>query len=328
MEVIKEIGTFRQYCRSPLFLALGNFDGVHTGHRAIISAAAGKAAAVRGKSAVLVFDPHPLQVLFPDQSFSLLLSLPDRVTMLGQAGIDYVISHSFSSDLACMEPADFVRQVLSETLDVSGVVVGFNYSFGRGGRGTPPDLVRFGTELGFSVEIIPPVEISGTPVASSRIRALLAMGKVEEARSMLGYCFYLRGVVVHGDGRGRSLGFPTANLEIDPGVIRPGNGVYLTQVTLTGAKNDTPFWALTNVGHRPTFSKKEASVEVYLLDQEKELYGMKLKVHFLQKIREERAFPDSSELTLQIRRDVERARRLIARRYVYNTANVANGCQV
>jgi riboflavin kinase/FMN adenylyltransferase len=322
MEVVSGISAFAK-SGYPLYLALGNFDGVHTGHRAIISSVVKNAAAAGGKSAVLVFDPHPLRVLLPEQPFALLHSLPDRVDMLGRAGLDYVIIHPFCTDFARLGPREFAGRVLHDDLAVSGVVVGFNYSFGRDGRGKPADLVRFGEEMGFSVEIVPSVLVAGAPVASSRIRALLSMGKVEEARAMLGYSFYLRGLVVHGDGRGRSLGFPTANVQPEPGIIRPGNGVYLTLVTLADEESG-PDWALTNIGQRPTFCKKEAAVEVYLLDREKNLYGRELKVSFLQKIREEKTFPGAGELTQQIRRDVARARRLIARRYACATGNVAN----
>ncbi len=312
MEVIKGIPAFREICGSPLYLALGNFDGVHTGHQAIVAAAVRQAAAGRGKSAVLLFDPHPLQFLFPERPLALLLSLSDRVEMLGRAGIDYAVIHTFDSEFAVMEPEEFARRVLHNELAASGVIVGFNYSFGRGGRGSPDDLARFGRDMGFTVEIVPPVEKNGAPVASSRIRALLAMGKVEEAREMLGYSFYLRGTVVHGDGRGRALGFPTANLAAPAGIIRPGNGVYLTAVSLADEGNRLCY-ALTNIGQRPTFCKREPAVEVYLLDVQKNLYGQELKVFFLQKIREEKAFPGAVELAQQIKKDVERARRLIRR---------------
>jgi riboflavin kinase / FMN adenylyltransferase len=167
------------------------------------------------------------------------------------------------------------------------------------------------------------VEKSGGPVASSRIRALLASGRVEEAEEMLGYPFCLRGTVIHGDGRGRKLGFPTANVLTSREVIHPEHGVYLTRVRFPGEVH----WALTNVGKRPTFSKTEPSVEVYLLDLQKNLYGQELNVQFLQKIREEKMFTGADELTEQIKKDVLRARRLIARRY--KTKNrvsiVANG---
>ncbi|MBS4022413.1 MAG: bifunctional riboflavin kinase/FAD synthetase [Dethiobacter sp.] len=328
MQVVSGIVSLRKLHQGPLFLALGNFDGVHLGHKKIISATVESAAEPGACSAVLIFNPHPLQVLAPERSPALLLTFEDRMGLLGEAGVDYIITHPFTPEFAQLKPDDFARRILKEELSVSGVVVGFNYSFGWRGQGKPADLVRLGAEHGFSVQVINPVEKSGAPVASSRIRALLSMGRVEEAGDMLGYSFCLRGTVVHGDGRGRQLGFPTANVLTSPDVISLGHGVYLTRVSFTAEEGQKEqFWALTNVGKRPTFCKGEPSVEVHLLDLKKNLYGRELNVRFLQKIREEKMFTGPEELTEQIKNDVVRARRLIARKYgsKNRVSNVANG---
>ena len=207
-----------------------------------------------------------------------------------------------------MVPELFAAEILHGKLAISGVVVGYDYSFGRRGSGTPDELRQLGERLGFSVDVISPVAVNGVPVGSSLIRRYLTEGRVEAAADMLGYAFTLKGTVVHGDGRGRQLGFPTANLQTPCDIIRPGNGVYLTKAILkTGAEA----WALTNVGYRPTFSKTECSVEVHLLDSTINLYEKELKVVFLQKIREEKAFKSAAELTVQITEDVRLARELI-----------------
>lgn len=308
MEMFQGIETFRKNCSEPIVLALGNFDGVHKGHRQILRATTAAAGEISAKSACLIFMPHPLAVLMPARSPALLLSVQDRICSLGNAGIDYVIVHPFCRKFAAIEPEAFVKEILHEQLAVSGVVVGFDYSFGCRGAGTASDLKEMGSRFDFFVRVINPVTVDGIPVGSTAIRQYLAAGRVEAAAAMLGYPFYLRGQVVHGDGRGRKLGFPTANLLVNCELIRPGNGVYLTKA----ACGDKVCWALTNVGNRPTFCKDETSLEVYLLDQEKNLYGQELIVSFLQKIRDERIFDSSAALACQIQNDVALARSLIA----------------
>ncbi|MBS3886497.1 MAG: bifunctional riboflavin kinase/FAD synthetase [Dethiobacter sp.] len=308
MELFQGIETFRKNCIEPIVLALGNFDGVHKGHRQILRATTAAASGISAKSACLIFMPHPLAVLTPAKAPALLLSLQDRISSLGNAGIDYVIVHPFCRNFAAIEPETFVREILHEQLGVSGVVVGFDYSFGCRGAGTASDLKEMAMRFDFFVHVMDPITVDGIPVGSTAIRQYLAAGRVEEAAAMLGYPFYLRGTVVHGDGRGRKLGFPTANLLVNCELIRPGNGVYLSQA----ACGDNVFWALASVGKRPTFCKDETSLEVYLLDQEKNLYGQELIVSFLQKIRDEIAFSSPAALACQIQNDVALARNLIA----------------
>lgn len=308
MKVVQGIESFRQVYSGDVFVALGNFDGVHLGHRRILTSTVKAAVAAGAKSAVLIFTPHPLSLLTPHSAPQLLQPMAERIEMLGHAGIDYVIVHPFTREFASVVPELFAAEILHGKLAISGVVVGYDYSFGRRGSGTPDELRQLGERLGFSVDVISPVAVDGVPVGSSLIRRYLTEGRVEAAASMLGYPFTLSGTVVHGDGRGRQLGFPTANLQTSCDIIRPGNGVYLCQAVL---KSGTEFWALTNVGNRPTFCKTESSVEVYLLDVTKNLYDEELKVVFLQKIREEKTFSGAVELTEQIKQDVRLARDLI-----------------
>ena len=308
MKVVQGIESFRHGYSGDVYVALGNFDGVHLGHRRILASTVNAAVTAGSKSAVLIFTPHPLSLLSPHRAPQLLQSVEERIEMLGNAGIDYVIVHPFTRAFASVVPELFAVEILHGKLAISGVVVGYDYSFGRQGSGTPHDLRQLGERLGFSVDVISPVAVDGVPVGSSLIRSYLTEGRVEAAAVMLGYPFTLSGTVVHGDGRGRQLGFPTANIQTPCDIIRPGNGVYLSKAVL---KSGTEFWALTNVGKRPTFCKTESSVEVYLIDATKNLYGEELRVVFLQKIREEKAFNSAMELTEQIKQDVRLARDLI-----------------
>jgi len=331
MQVIEGIESFHEIYKGELFLALGNFDGVHLGHREILRATVCAAKEKNGKSAVLIFHPHPIHVLFPTRTPSLLLNLEDRIRLIGEAGVDYIIIHPFTREFASIGPEQFSKDILIEKLHVSSVVIGFNYTFGRQGMGNAEDLAKFGHNFGFSVQVVNAVEKNGGPVASSRIRSLIAMGRVEEAGEMLGYPFVLKGEIIHGDGRGRQIGYPTANINTSCEIIHPGHGVYLTRAFITdigGERGNSIYWSLTNVGKRPTFGKSEPSVEVHLLDmKQKNIYGLVLNVQFLQKIREEKAFIGARELAEQIQNDIRRTRRLIARRYkgLEDISNVANG---
>lgn len=307
MQIIKGISQFRQDCLEPHVMSLGNFDGVHLGHRAILQATAAAAKRLGARSSALIFTPHPLQVLTPDRFPSLLITTEDRISLLGEAGIDYVFVQQFTKAFAGITAESFARVVLKEVLDVSGVVVGFDYTFGCHGSGTSADLLCFGEMLGFNVEVIPPVTVNNVPVSSSAIRVLLSSGKVEEAAEMLGYPFYLRGKVVRGDGRGRQLGFPTANLQVSYELVQPGHGVYFTRVMLAGRS----IWGVANAGRRPTFCKGEPALEIHLLDTEGDFYGQELTVYFLKKIRNEVTFAGSTQLIEQINRDIACVRLLM-----------------
>ncbi|MGI6657981.1 MAG: bifunctional riboflavin kinase/FAD synthetase [Dethiobacteraceae bacterium] len=307
MEIIRGIDSFHLYHQEPIYLALGNFDGVHCGHQVIIRTTVDLARAHNKKSAVLIFSPHPTMILRPERTTKLLLTVEDRIRMLGEAGVDYVIIHPFTPEFAAITPQQFITEILHRKLSAAGVVVGYDYSFGSRGRGKPADLQKAAAELGFLVQIVERVSIGGEPVSSTAIRQLLQQGDLDKANLMLGYPYFLRGMVIHGDGRGRTLGFPTANLQPPPEIILPANGVYLTQVKV----KEEEYWALTNVGLRPTFNKDEISVEVYLLTAQKNLYQQELIVSFLQRIREERKFPDASALVAQIQADVRQAKNMI-----------------
>mgnify|MGYP000950085594 FL=1 len=313
MQIIEGIAALKKYHQDQICLALGNFDGVHLGHKKILQATVALAKAKEIKSAVLLFVPHPLTVLFPESSPKLLLSLEDRIALLGKTGIDFVIIHPFSKEFALISPEAFVHRILVEELNVAAVVVGFDYSFGNQGQGTPADLVGMSEKYDFCVQVIEPVKVNSEVVGSSAIRDYLAKGQVQDVQRLLGFAFFLRGIVVHGDGRGRRLGFPTANLSVKENIMLPAHGVYLTRVVA----GEMQAWALTNIGRRPTFQKKDTTIEIHLLDQSENLYQKELIVHFLHKMRDEKTFRNAQDLVKQINRDVQDAHHLI--RTVYAT---------
>jgi len=298
--------------RAGLVIALGNFDGLHLAHKKIIDRARQIAAEKNLKCAVLLLDPHPVNVLFPQSSLLLLSTVTERAKILEQWGMDYLIIEDFTPAFSNISPYNFVKDYLIEYLNVAEIIVGYDYSFGAQGRGTPGDLLNWSEEFGYHVEIMPPVMIGDEVVSSSLIRELIAKGDVAEASFYLGDFFSRTGRVVHGDTRGRHLGYPTANLEVLPGLLLPENGVYLTLAVLGEKK----FFSLTNVGKKPTFSQSdEVVIEVYLLDFSGDIYGEELKLMFLNKIRREKKFSDAGLLVKQIRADEKWARELIDTKY-------------
>ncbi|HHX75285.1 MAG TPA: bifunctional riboflavin kinase/FAD synthetase [Firmicutes bacterium] len=308
MQIIKCIENFKHCRRGDICLALGNFDGVHVGHREILRRTVRLADEMKKKSAALLFLPHPVSVLFPGKAPELILTAGDRIRLLGETGIDYVIIHPFTKEFAALSPEAFAGEILADALGACAVVVGYNYSFGRYGRGTPEDLTRLGERYHFTVKVVDPVAVDGEVAGSTAIRVLLQQGELARANKMLGYHYFLRGKVVYGDGRGHRLGFPTANLAFAPEVVLPAFGVYLTWV----AGRDFSGWGITNVGKRPTFGKRETSVEVHLLDADKNIYGEELIVHFLHRLRGEKTFADAGALVAQITADAKTARTLLA----------------
>lgn len=295
--------------KEPLVLALGNFDGLHKGHRRILKVTRSMAKKINVKSGVLIFDPHPLQVINPSQETLLLTPLPFRAELIDELGIDVLLVVTFNEELARLFPEEFVREFLVDKLQVKGVVVGYDYSFGYGGLGKVNHLKEFARQYSFDVEVVKPYKIKGRAVSSSLIRRFITSGEVEEAFLYLGYPYTLEGEVVPGEGLGKIMGFPTANLRISEKIVIPGNGVYLT---LTTWKSED-FFSLTNIGLRPTFSRKQKTIETHILDFQGDLYKHELKIKFLQKIRNEIPFANIEELKGQISHDVKVARDLISR---------------
>lgn len=287
-----------------IVVGLGNFDGLHIGHQKLITDLITLAKKVGGTPAVFTFHPHPLTVLKPEKSPPLLLSQKAKQNLFAKLGVEVLLQIPFDLDFAKISPENFVKTVLHEEIGACGVVVGYNYTFGRHGLGTPSLLEELSALYGFEVRVIPPISIEGQPVSSTLIRGLLANGEVTRAAKYLGYYPFVEGQVVTGAKRGRNLGFPTANLDIDHTLLVPANGVYLTKVHIDGES----YFGVTNIGVKPTFNTNNRNIEVHLLDFYKDLYGTHLKVSFTRRLRQEKKFASPSELVKQIERDVLEAR--------------------
>lgn len=285
-------------------MTIGVYDGVHLGHRTVLRDLETQAASLGvAHRAVLTFDRHPLSVVDPRRAPKMLGTVAHRLEILDDLGVDIVGVLPFEQ-IRQMHPAEFIHQVLLAGLAARLLVVGTNFRFGLDRAGDVETLRREGARHGFEVDAVELLRGEGTPVSSSAIRAMLAAGDVEAARAALGRPFELRGMVVGGDGRGRDLGFPTANLAWDEGLAVPARGVYAAEVWVEG----TGYAAVVNVGVRPTFGG-DFTVEAHLLDFAGDLYGKTMGVLFVARLRDERRFENSGELVSQIGRDVETARR-------------------
>jgi riboflavin kinase / FMN adenylyltransferase len=274
----------------PRNVAIGTFDGVHRGHRAVIE----------GADTVLTFDPHPLEVLHPAATPKLIMPFAVKRDVIEGLGVEELVVIPFDEEFAQRSAEDFVEHVLLEKLTAKQVSVGENFRFGAKAKGDPAMLE---SRSEFGTRVVPLVEVDGETVSSTRIRALVAAGEMEAARRCLGAPFMVEGEVVSGDQRGRELGFPTANIVPDDRLVIPGHGVY------AAFADGVP--AAVNVGIRPTFdSGRGVLIETYLIDREEDLYGKTLRVAFVERLRGERNYPSVEELVEQMHRDVEDARRV------------------
>jgi riboflavin kinase/FMN adenylyltransferase len=290
-------------------LALGNFDGLHRGHIKIIERVHRTAEERGATPVVLTFDPHPTQVLRPDKAPRVLMTEAQKVEILAAAGMRGVAIVRFTAELSRWDPETFVRLVLAEWLGVSEVWVGGNFVFGHERSGTFAVLRALGDRYGFRADKIDPVCVREAVVSSTRVRRLLTEGRVDEAGVLLGRHYFIDGEVVGGDERGRALGFPTANLRTDNDLVPP-HGVYATIVRAAGEFHP----AVTNVGVRPTFDGRGgATIETHLLDGGRDLYGARLRLYFVQRLRDEQAFASADALKARIAQDCREARALLGR---------------
>jgi len=288
----------------PAAVALGVFDGVHLGHRAILGLAVSHASAAGMQSIACTFDPHPLEVLQPGRAPLPITTLDERLALIEGCGLDLAVVLPFTRELASMEPEAFVTDVLVTRLGARDVVVGFNHRFGRGARGDAAMLRSLGERLGFRTHVAEPLVVDGVAVSSTEIRAALQRGDLAMAGRLLGRAYTLSGSIAHGAGRGRTLGFPTANIvPTRPVLVAPG--VYACAAEVAGRKERS----VVNVGVRPTFGETALAVEAYLLDFAGDLYGQTITLTFVSRIREERRFPSVDALKTQIQADAEEARR-------------------
>ncbi len=293
-------------------VTVGTFDGVHVAHRAIIREVINRAKMREGRSVVLTFDPHPKEIVPSPKGgeVRLLTTVEERLEAFRSLGVDEVFVIPFTSEFAQLSPHEFYQRYVLEGTGVSEVVVGYDHMFGRGRSAGIEELMRMGQEFDFSVFAVHPLTVDGEPVSSTRIRRALAVGDLEHAHKLLGYRYGVSGKVVLGDRRGATLGFPTAN--ISPASLRkalPAHGVY---VVATGWKGST-YPGMMNIGVRPTVNPTHTeTMEVHLFDFNGDLYGETLRVVFLQRLRDERKFPDLEALVAQLRRDRDASREILA----------------
>lgn len=288
----------------PSAVALGVFDGVHLGHRAILGTAVTRARAAGLEALACTFDRHPMEILRPERAPRPITTPEERLALIGETGIEAVVVLPFTRELAGMEPEAFVKDVLLGRLRAREVVVGNDHRFGQGARGDARLLESLSGRLGFQAHVVAPLTVDGVTVSSSEIRAALQRGDVTAAARFLGRPYAIGGVVTSGAGRGRTLGFPTANVEPDRPLLL-ARGVYRGRMLLD-ARESQP--AVVNVGVRPTFDETTLFVEAHLLDFTGDLYGRTVRLEFLERIRDEMRFPSVEHLKAQIARDIEAAR--------------------
>ena len=302
MEVFRHIEDFRRP-ELKTVVTMGNFDGIHLGHQALVANAVAEAKQSRTQSVVFTFDPHPLKLLAPERAPQMIVNHQDKMDILKTLGVDAVIVQSFDRRFASIQAEDFVRRYLIERLNLSKIWLGRDLRFGRAREGDAEDLIRWGSDLGFSVGIVEPILLQGKRISSSRIRHLIEQGRVDEVQPMLGRYHFISGNVVNGHHRGRELGFPTANLAAATELI-PRDGIYATIMEL----QNRSWMSVSSVGHNPTFGNGLRTIEAYVLDFAQNIYGERVKLSFIQRIREERKFAQIELLVTQMHEDVEAAR--------------------
>jgi riboflavin kinase / FMN adenylyltransferase len=311
-------------------LTIGVFDGVHLGHQHLIGQVVRRAASLGCRSGVITFHPHPAAVLRPESALPMLTTLDERLRLIRRLRVDIIATLPFSPELAALSAQDFVN-LIQQHLRIRELWVGPDFALGRNREGHIVRLAEIGGRMGFSVHVVPSMQLEGQVVSSTRVRDLLALGDVSQAGVLLGHCFAFSGPVIRGEGRGRSLGFATANLAAGAERALPANGSYAAHVFVSpsraqgdslpeaqasgkaeGARALEPLPAVANVGVRPTFAGNRRVVEAHLLDFAGDLYGQVLSVHFVRRLRAEIRFAGASELREQVRQDVVQARRILA----------------
>jgi len=290
-------------------VAIGNFDGVHLAHRRLLETARELAARRGAKTALLTFEPHPAKVLSPEFAPPLICDLPRKLVLLEELGLDAVIVQPFDWTFAATSPQTFVRQGLIEAVGAAEIVVGYDFTFGKGRAGTPEVLAELaGGDA--TVHTVEAVRRDGLVVSSSKIRELVLEGRVAPAARLLGYPFVIDGTVVPGRGRGRTIGVPTANVAPSTELL-PGAGVYAARAAVEGIEGT--FAAAVNIGRKPTFGEEELTVEAHLIDADVDVYGRRMAVAFLERLRAEKRFSSADKLVAQIREDIEDARAIADR---------------
>jgi riboflavin kinase/FMN adenylyltransferase len=310
MRVITSLEFFEKF--SNPILTIGNYDGLHLGHLRIIERINAKARDMQGTSMLMTFRPHPLTLLRPDKFIGLITPLRVKQRLIEDAGIDVLFIIPFTDEFRHIRPEAFVKDLLVEKLGIKGLIVGYDFKFGKEGKGNVDYLASRSTEYGFFFGIQEAITLDGEKVGSNRIRKMIQEGDVRKAALHLGRPYMIEGMVVKGDERGRTIGFPTINLKTDFPLI-PKRGVYITEVEIDGKK----FPAVTNIGYNPTFDGQRLTIETHILEFSQDLYGRGIALHYLDRIRDEVKFDSVDELKEKIWKDVE-----IARAYFKNHNNL------
>jgi riboflavin kinase/FMN adenylyltransferase len=291
------------------YLTIGVFDGVHRGHREIITKLVDDAHAKNSPAVVLTFDPHPASVL-TGKEIRLLTTPDERAEILASLGVDVVITQRFTRDLSTATAFEYMSS-LKQTVGLSHLLIGYDFALGKGREGNAPRLTEIGSALNYTVEVIPALSDESGVISSTEIRKLISVGNVSEATKLLGYEYPLGGIVIHGAGRGKQINFPTANIDYPKGKATPSNGIYACWATLGEEK----FMAATSVGFNPTFTPERQiqSVEAYLLDFDRDIYDQYLKLEFVSRIRDEVKFESVEALIQQIGKDVDETRKILGK---------------
>ena len=305
MEIIRDLETLPRH-PYPV-CAIGNFDGVHLGHRAILKAAIDRARAAAGTAFALTFDPLPAKLLVPDRAPPLILIPDDKLELLRLSGIDGVIVLKFTRELSMLSPREFVRDYLRGKIGAREVVAGHSFSFGHNRAGNAAVMVELGREFGFDTTVVGPVKLGGVEVSSTKIRELIGAGDMRGVAKLMGRYHFLHGPVVRGRERGRKIGFPTANIESETECVPP-DGVYATRVIL----DDGAYGSITNIGMRPTFSENARTIEAHIFNFTRDIYGMRVKLELIERIRPERKFDSADALKNQIALDLSKAREILS----------------
>jgi riboflavin kinase/FMN adenylyltransferase len=287
---------------SPTSATIGNFDGVHTGHKRILSAVKETAGKKGLSSCVITFHPHPQKVL-QNIEIPLLMPIRERLRLLENEGIDFVACYTFTKDMSKITAKDFISEILIGKLKVKHLIIGPDFSFGRKREGNADLLKAMGKAYDFETSIVGPVFIDNEVVSSSAIRNFLREGDAKKAARFLGYFYYIEGQVTEGEKRGRQIGYPTANLDTDWDIL-PKTGVYATKTYFDGNKLDS----ITNIGYRPTFGSHKLLIETHIFDFNSDIYGKRLRLEFIERIRDEKRFESVDALASEIRKDVEKVK--------------------
>ncbi len=310
MELIKHIDTIEKPYKNAV-ITIGNFDGVHIGHQALFHEVIEKADTIDGTSIVMTFEPHPVRVLKQNGHLPLITLYEQKIELIENSGIDVLICIPFTEEFAAISAKTFVQDILLKSIGMKAIVVGEDYTFGRNREGNIDLLQTYAKDLGFEVVVADWIKTSKNGpgrISSTRTRELVEEGRVDEAQKLLGRYYQLRGIVTTGRNRGgKLLGFPTANINLHDELC-PKNGVYAVTVDCMGGV----FQGVANIGYSPTFDDHVFSVEVHILDFNENIYGQNIRVNFVQRIRDEEKFSNISELSDQIKKDIETARKILS----------------